>query len=299
MAAASGVNNQKDYYPAALAQTTWYRRIAFDASNTDTSEWVTLTAKPTPTKPVITIKPATPICTGTEYLNFGASTLPQANETYQWTATGASVYAQGSTKQYCLVSFNQSGSAKVMLTASLNGCSSSDEVSYTIEGDTSHKATVRYFNNNFVCEANQVQRYQWGYDETGILAAVVLTNQINQNYYLANPDFATKNYWVISNKGNCYQKSYYNKPSGILAAASKELGVLAYPNPAAHSVMVRQAAKEEILIRVLNIHGEEVLSIETREEETEINLQHLSAGVYILRVIGEDKAIQDVKLIKY
>ncbi|MCA0427934.1 MAG: hypothetical protein LCH37_10910, partial [Bacteroidetes bacterium] len=173
--AASLILNQTS---GTVAETTLYIRISSAASGTPSGNLsisstgavtqntaIAGTLNPSPAQPVISIQPASPICKGAQYLNFGAATAPASGVSYQWSASNANLYAQGSTKQYSLISFPNSGAAVVTLTATQNGCSSSTSVNLQVNAESVHTATVRYFNKNFVCEANNVQKYQWGFDE--------------------------------------------------------------------------------------------------------------------------------------
>ncbi|MCK6612511.1 MAG: hypothetical protein L6Q78_15905, partial [Bacteroidia bacterium] len=188
-----------------VAASTLYLRINSSATGTPAgsltasspdaiiqNKTVIGTLNPSPAKPVISIQPATPVCQGAQFLNFGAASAPASGVSYQWTAQNASLYAQGSTKQYSLISFPNAGTAVVTLTASQNGCSASTSVDIAVNAEQAHTATVRYFNKNFVCEANLVQKYQWGYDDLPILKGNTLTGEINQNYYNATPETASK-----------------------------------------------------------------------------------------------------------
>ncbi|OYU95655.1 MAG: hypothetical protein CFE21_10980 [Bacteroidetes bacterium B1(2017)] len=296
---AAGVNNQRNYFPGALVQTTWFRRIAMDATHTDTSNVVLITITASPAKPVISTKPVSPICLNTNTLNFGASTAAPAGVSYVWSAENALLYAQGSTKQFSLVTFNSSGKAKVILTASANGCSSKDEVEYDVTSEVSHQATVRYFNKNFVCEANLVNKYQWGYDIQPTLEGAILTGEINQNYFNVAPELASKNYWVISNTASCYQKTYYNKPLNVREYEFEENGLLVYPNPVGSQITVHHKdAKGSMQVQVLDMHGKICQEVFSARTETILNMEGLAPGVYMVRCVLENDVIVTTKVVK-
>jgi len=252
--AASGTNNTQNYLAGALVQTTWFKRVAYDGANSDTSNVVAVNITPTPAKPVISTKPLAPICLGTSFLNFGANAAPASGVNYTWSAENALVYAQGNTRQFSLVSFPTSGKAKVILTASANGCSSKEEVEYDVTSELTHAATVRYFNKNFVCEANMVNKYQWGYDMQPSLEGAEVNGEINQNYYNATPDFTNKNYWVISSTANCYQKTYYNKPLDVRENGLFQNGLMVYPNPVNNQLNIKHSgAKGSMQVQIIDI----------------------------------------------
>lgn len=296
---ANGINNQSDYMPAVTLQKTWLRRIAFDANYTDTSNAALIDVKSNPAKPVISIQAASPICQGAEYLNFGAATEAPSGVTYTWTAENAIVYAQGSTKQYALVSFPNSGTAVVILTANQNGCTNDTQVTYTVSAENAPIARVRYFNKNFVCEANLVNKYQWGYDMQPSLEGASINGEINQNYYNASPEFGSKNYWVISSTGTCYQKTYYNQPLSLQPINQNSIALMVYPNPVDNQLLVQaKGAKGSMQVQVLDMHGkicQEVFSVQT---ETTVNMDGLAPGVYLVRCVLENDMIVNTKVVK-
>lgn len=257
--------------------------------------------KPSPAAPVISIQPASPVCSGAEYLNFGASAAPASGVTYLWSTTAnASLYAQGSTRQYALVSFPDSGNVKVTLTATENGCESKAEVMIAVSADTAHHANVRYFGNNFVCQANLVQSYQWGYDELPTLKGNIVTGEINQNYYNPSPDLANKSYWVISAKSGCNQKTYYNTPSGHAEQNLVADHVLAYPNPFSDVVTLSSVkGLQGASIVISDINGKTIATYLSDAPSLNLPLNELSSGVYFLNVTGRSGEMSNLKIVKF
>lgn len=262
---------------------------------------ITGTVTPLPAAPVISIQPASPICAGTEYLNFGASTTPPTGVTYNWsTSTNANLYAQGSTRQYSLISFPNAGSVNVILTATQNGCSASTTLPLTIQGDTAHKATVRYFNNNFVCNANFVNLYQWGYDDKPTLKGNVINGEITQNYFNASPDFANKAYWVISTKGSCYQKSYFNIPTGAQPEILTNDVLQVYPNPFNSTITVgSNKGIQGATLELLDLHGKTLKTFSAHAESITLDLTELASGVYFIKLTKQPGQVNTSKIIKY
>jgi len=259
------------------------------------------TVNPAPAKPVINMQPASPICVGAKQLNFGAANEPPAGITYQWsTSSNASVYAQGSTKQYALISFPNAGSSKVILTASNGSCSASTELDVLVQTETTHEAIVSYFNNNFVCKANLVSAYQWGYDDKPVLKGNVIEGEINQNYFNASPDLTSKSYWVISTKGNCYQKTYYNAPSGLSNALAQSNAIKAFPNPFTHTITVTaEKGLQNYQISILDAQGKLWLQQLANSQSIELNLGNLSSGIYFIHVQDENGNISNIKMVKH
>ena len=250
---------------------------------------------PVPAMPVISTLPDLPVCAGAEYLNFGASMAPPAGVTYEWTVNNASVYAQGSTRQYALVSFPDSGDAKVILTATQNNCSARTEVTIAVNSQQVHEASVRYFNDNFVCLANLVSAYQWGFDEMPVLNGTKINDEIDQNYFNTAPDLNNKAYWVISTKDGCYQKSYYNIPASVIQAASlSEINV--YPNPFSSEITLKADMTDANLV-LTDVHGKQLRKVKATGSEVTINLSDLASGVYFIRMI-KDGQFSFTKIVK-
>ncbi|GAB1447959.1 hypothetical protein MASR2M44_09620 [Bacteroidota bacterium] len=297
----------------SVSETTLYIRISatatgtlganLDISSPDAtlrSVSVSGTSNPTPAQPAISIQPASPICKGAQYLNFGAATAPASGVSYQWSASNANLYAQGSTKQYSLISFPNAGAAVVTLTATQNGCSSSASVNLQVNAASVHTATVRYFNKNFVCEANQVTKYQWGFDELPTLNGNIIQNEINQNYFNASPETATKAYWVISTSGNCYQKTYHAVPLSAGEVLANELGLEVFPNPFSAQLQIRSSKNlKQASVMVYDLNGRKLSSEFMNGSELLLNLDALSAGVYLLHVEDESGLVSTNKIIKH
>ncbi|MCG9880591.1 MAG: YCF48-related protein [Bacteroidia bacterium] len=296
-----------------LATTTIYIRISSAASGnpsgniTATSTGalaqnlaINGTVNPVPAKPVISMQAATPICAGANQLNYGAANEPATGISYQWSATNASVYAQGSTKQYAIISFPNAGSAKVILTASNGSCSAATEVDVTVQNETTHEATVRYFNNNFVCQANQVSTYQWGYDDKPVLKGNLITGEINQNYFNASPDLTNKSYWVISTKGNCYQKTYYNAPSGLNDEWAQNNTIKVFPNPFVNTITITaKKGLQNHQISIIDAQGKLLSNQQANGQSLDLNLSHLSSGIYFINVQDENGNISNIKMVKH
>jgi hypothetical protein len=266
---------------------------------TNQNKAINATLNPIPANPNISTKPTSPICLGALYLNFGASSPAPAGVNYQWSVQNATLYAQGSTKQYSLISFPTAGKAIVTLTASQNGCNASSSVEMTVNAEQNHTATVRYFNKNFVCEANMVQKYQWGYDDLPTLKGNIVDGEINQNYFNATPETSTKSYWVISTKGNCYQKTYHALPLSTIEQLNVRTGIEIYPNPF-NSQLNIQATRHlnGARITLFDLNGRNILSENMNEIEHVLNLEELSTGIYMLFVEDENGLISTTKIVK-
>ncbi|WP_299818026.1 gliding motility-associated C-terminal domain-containing protein [uncultured Pontibacter sp.] len=139
---AAGDNTSQNYTPAALNQSTWFRRLASSAGCTDTSAVVEITIIPVPAAPALEVRNAT-ACVG------GSATLAISNpngETYEWydVATGGSPIFIGTTFQ--TPTLTQSAVYFVQA-VSASGCASSSRTTATVtvvtpEADAGEDVTI-------------------------------------------------------------------------------------------------------------------------------------------------------------
>lgn len=113
----------------------------------------------------------------------------------------------------------------------------------------------------------------------------------NHNYLFLN---WTENGVAVSSEsdysfvvtGNCILTANFIFYDGI---NELEDAVSVYPNPTINKVYIEGSRLKKI--EVFNVMGVLVLSEEISDSHTEIDLQHLSAGIYCLRIYTEDGAI--------
>jgi hypothetical protein len=164
----------------------------------------------------ITTHTAATVCSGAQFQNFGAAAAPAPGYSYAWSATNATVWATGSTSQYCLVSFDAPGEAVVTLTTGSGvGCASGSTYTVLVGNDIAAPGTVIYYNNQFVFQDNTQDTYQWGYDDAATLDSALIQGATFQSYGNATPDLTGKYYWVLTTRGGCMQKTYFNTPLSI------------------------------------------------------------------------------------
>lgn len=255
-------------------------------TNTD---YVTLKVFPVFAAPKITTHSPSYLCNQTMYQNFGAATAPPAGVSYFWSTTdGASIWATGNTDQYCLVNFEKATTAYVKLTTSIEGstCLSSDSFLVFVNGKINEFPEVIYFENEFICLANDVDSFQWGYDDAATLDSTLINGQTTQNYTLFTPDFLNKHYWVITNKNGCMQKSYYRKPTGVTEIATAKGELLVSPNPTNGNFTIRinHTTVRVASLQITNAIGQVVhtTAVPTNTAE-QINL-NVAPGVYMITV---------------
>ncbi|MBU3660613.1 MAG: BspA family leucine-rich repeat surface protein [Flavobacteriales bacterium] len=296
----SGATAATFSYPSVLTTDAGsYTVEVVGGCGTVSSDAAVLVVNPIPATPVIAETPTLPICSGTEFLNFGAANAPAAGVSYEWTSNNGTVYAQGDSKQYALVSFPNAGAVEVILTATQDGCSASAVVEVPVQTQTSHTAQVNYFADNLVCQANLVTGYQWGYDDYPSLKGNVLTNEINQNYFNSALELDTKKYWVISTKENCYQKTYYNAVLSNETIALENGDIVVYPNPFRSTITISSEVNlENATLQLTTLSGEVVGNFEGTNADLNLDLSHLSSGLYFLQVNRTNGQKATLKIIK-
>jgi len=248
---------------------------------------LTVTVDPAASVPQITTMPSSILCDNVLYQNFGAATPPPAGEEYIWTtAGGASVWATGADKQYCLVNYTSQGMAWVYLTAAVGGyaCNSADSFAVYVSGNQAEMPEVIRFNDNFVCEQNDMDTYQWGYDNATTLDSTILTGETNQSYYNSSPDFLNNYYWVITTHHDCRQKAYYNAPAAIqnVNTANTSMKVMPNPNNGSFGMMIPSRTHANAVVTITNSIGQVVRQV-TVTTNKEVMLQlDVPSGIYYL-----------------
>ena len=268
------------------------------------SEAVVVLVNPNPSPAAITTMPSASVCANTQYANFGTATPAASGYAYHWSATNATVEGVGAGGQYALVNFADSGTAVVTVTTSntLSGCNSSSSYSVAITGTASDVPNVVYTRGQLVCFENNVDSYQWGYDDASTLDSTIIPGAIDQTYSIdiSASDFAGKYYWVITHQTGtgCYKKAYYNLNLSVQPAVI-EASVKLYPNPANDVVNVEISnAGDNTTVEVIDMMGRKVSSTLAMNGKAQININGLSAGYYVVNCVREGVKIASGKFIK-
>jgi len=283
--------------------TIYYYRLAIGSCQNLFPQAVVVTINPTPTQPVITAHPAGDLCSGTEFMNFG-TTAPISGTGYHWTVTNGTIVATGANSQNILVSFNNPGPATVSVISNVNdfsSCTINGSYSFNVNGSTpSQHPQVIYFNHQFICLENDVDSYQWGYDDAHTLAATVLTGEVDQNYNNSNPDFNNKLYWCITRKSDCMQKSYYNLPTGITTVNTGGAGMRLYPNPANEvvNVEVNTSLTGNMQVQMINMMGQQLGSEKVINNKAAFMVGSLPSGAYLIECYREGVKVASSRFIK-
>ncbi len=263
---------------------------------------VKVKVNPTPTVPAITTYPPNNLCSGTMYQNFGSNT-PLSPLQYHWTATNATVYGEGTNNQYALVNFNiPNTTAVVTLTSNVSGFSCSINNSYIVKvgSGVSENPQVIYYNGQFICLKNDNGSYQWGYDDSKTLDSTIIPVEIDQNYNNSNPDFNNRNYWVITKKDECMQKSYYNRPSGIGNVNDDQPEVKVYPNPTNQilNVEITSVMGGKMQAEILNMLGQKMDMQPVINNKATFDVAGLPSGVYLVDCYNNGVRIGTSRFIK-
>ncbi|MES2701218.1 MAG: T9SS type A sorting domain-containing protein [Bacteroidota bacterium] len=265
------------------------------------SQNITVVVSPSVSGVAITTKSPATLCSNTMYQNFGAATLPPTGTTYSWSATNATIYATGTNRQYILVNFNTPGTAVIRLNTSYpgSGCVSTDTFAVTVGSGTAQAPYVIFTNGQFIVLENDVDTYQWGYDDAATLDSTLVPGEINQSYMLTAPDFTNRRYWVITKRGDCMQKSYYNRPVTI-AGAEQAVSVKVFPNPTNDivNVEISEVVGGNVAVHLLNMLGQELDVVSATGNRASLNVAKLPAGVYMVDCYSNGVKITTARFVK-
>ena len=278
-------------------------RYTLTANGCSNIQNVSVIVDPTPVSPVISVSSPAEVCSHTMYQNFGASVAAPDSVMYTWTATNASVYAEGAGHRYALVTFNTAGNARVILTAVAIGytCFIRDTFSVTVSTSEAPNADIYYVQDHFFYTDNTVDSYQWGYDDARSIDSTMYNGEINQSYHNVSPDFAGKHYWVMTEKGGCSSKSYYNAPVGIIPVGAAEVVTMTvFPNPSRENVVVELSGINggNITVELSDIAGRQISSKAVIDNKAQINVNNLSSGVYMVSCYQNGVKVGTTKLVK-
>jgi len=251
----------------------------------------------------ITIHPDEVICSNAQFQNFGAETAPPSGLNYSWSATNAEVYATSPDKQNAIINFSVTGTAVVRLTTQITstGCFVNDSFTVTVNPTPAYTPEVKYYAEELVCTDNTSKSYQWGYDDAVTLDSNVIPGAIQQSLYLPTPDFDGKRYWVIAEKDGCFQKVYYNKPTGVTPVVVGMLDVKLFPNPATSRLNIEVrgiSSSDEVSVRLVDVLGKDIESQNLRNGRGELNVSNLPAGVYTVMFINNGVKVTAKSFIK-
>jgi Concanavalin A-like lectin/glucanases superfamily/PKD domain/Secretion system C-terminal sorting domain/Bacterial Ig domain len=266
-------------------------------------ENISLTVLPRPVMPQITTYPPSSLCSGTMYQNFGTAMQEPAGIEYGWTATNATVWASGQGHQYALVNFDQPGNAEVMLTTTLSGsqCAVTSSYAVNVGSTASPDMQVIYFNGQLICMRNDMDTYQWGYDDATTLDSTLIPGEINFNYFISGLDNVHRYYWVITTKDGCMQKTYYNEPTSVANVNTDgAMDVKVYPNPASAyiDVAVETTVEGKYTADLIDLLGQRINTTTLTDRKGVFDVKELPAGCYMVVTYREGVKIASTRFIK-
>lgn len=286
-----------------VPQNVYYvYRLSVNGCTNLYTQTVTVKVLPAPPTPEFITFPPSSLCAGTMFQNFGVATAPGID--YTWSATNGYVYATGANNQYALINFSSPGTSVITLTSNVNGFGCTTTNTYTVNvqsGSLGQQPTVIYYNNQFICLQNNNGTYQWGYDDAHTLDSNIIAGQINQNYDNANPDWNNKLYWCITKSSDgCMQKSYYNKPNGVVNVNQGGAEVKVYPNPASQvlNVEINTIMGGNMQVEVLNMLGQRLDVQPVVNNKAVVNVASLPAGAYMVDCYREGVKVATTRFIK-
>ena len=289
-ASGSGIGNVVEAYTiTGTSSINAVINFTLTAAGCSAPQNVYLTIQPQgPPPPVITTKSPSGLCNGTMFQNFGTSSVPDSTVTYDWSATGATVWAQGAGHQYSLISFPSPGTATIYLASSNIGysCRSLDSFVVFVDNNTNENIIVNYFDGVFIAQPG-MSTYQWGYDDATSLDSTILTGEVNSTYANSSPDFLGKYYWVMTEHLFCKQKTYFSNPTGVINANTGGIRQVSIsPNPASDEFAVNIVSdfNETGAITITNMVGGKVMQLPcTTNRKTNVSLDQ-PAGIYFVTI---------------
>jgi type IX secretion system substrate protein/Big-like domain-containing protein/PKD domain-containing protein len=299
-----GINEMLSNSSSSAVNASYNYTLA--AYGCTSSKSVVLTVNPQIVITTITTEPASSICSGTLYQNFGAGIAPPAGVTYTWSAVNADIYSVGANNQFTLVNFPNGGTASVILTTRIDstGCLSADTFSVNVNAVGYTAAQVLYYNYQFVYLDNKIDSYQWGYDDASTLDSISIPGASFQSYPNNNPDFVDNYYWVITSKDGCSQKTYYNQPPATTAVKNvsvDDLGIKVYPNPASSVVSIELSGNSgnSIDVTVTDMLGQTIKTQSGTARTFQFSMADVPAGCYLVCCSRNGVKMATAKIIKY
>lgn len=117
----------------------------------------------------------------------------------------------------------------------------------------------------------------------------------NTNYQTIDENPTATNYYRLKVINDDHSFEYSNV---IKVITTKESEISIYPNPISDVVNIVTNNTNKKDFRVYNMNGIEVINTISNQTTTQININHLSSGIYLLKIIDLDGSVSTHKLIK-
>jgi hypothetical protein len=122
------------------------------------------------------------------------------------------------------------------------------------------------------------------------------------NYTVTPGTYYARVYGANTNTFNatsCYTLKVALGTATRLTDLYTENNVEVYPNPAQHAVYIRQSGLTgRSVIHVYDVNGAEMMNKVATKEITSFDISALPSGIYMIKVINNDKIISRSKIIK-
>ncbi len=180
-------------------------------------------------------------------------------------------------------------------------------VSLSISGQTEYKNKLAFDTNSFIISPNPfitstTIEFNLSSNDTASLLVYTMTGQIDTMYFqdsLLNQGFHNYEYKTTNNgiyivrltlSGNDYFKKVI-KTDSLSSIYTYKLAedFIIKPNPAKHYVELNFVDNSKREIRFTNQNGQIVLTKETNRKDIKIDINNISAGIYLVLVINGNK----------
>lgn len=127
-------------------------------------------------------------------------------------------------------------------------------------------------------------------DSAFAISLVVWRNEVTINGYVTDSFYWNGNYIDRENFRHMFIARFEVYPTGVelLRSVKQEESIQVYPNPSHDIVTVVMLRNSKTWLKLYDIHGQEVMAVQTRDVfETNLNISHLAPGVYLLKAESE------------
>jgi hypothetical protein len=146
-------------------------------------------------------------------------------------------------------------------------------------------------------------KYTYTYDTHG--NSVTAKNEVwlNNDWSLSNAFGITHPFSVYSSNNDIftfnfpgaarYEAHFVSFINGVIENDNKQIAL--YPNPATNYIHInlkQQTNLQNTTVSIYNIQGQQLLQQNIRQSQTEIDIQNLSKGIYIIKVINGNEVMQ-------
>jgi len=212
---------------------------------------------------------------------------------------------------YSLISFPTSGTQFVSVRSHVVGfaCNSVTTTrAFTVgTSGASDNPNVVFFAENLICQAPNVDRYQWGFDSKASLDSTILTGATTQNLFVgagSNFDPNNRYYWVIATfKDGCQRKAYFNSPNSLGVNPVKTftgVEIKVYPNPVTdqYTLELPNTKVSQLNIEIFDLAGRRINSLTSNSAKTLITAKELLPGYYVIVCSQNGVRIATTRFIK-